>query len=212
MCTTRRIFTVLVFTVALSFTFASGQQSTDAYKKEAVALIESNKDAMTETARHIWEYAETALMEYKSSKELSGFIEARGFALQRGVAGLPTAFVATYGSGKPVIGILGEFDALPGLSQKAGVPRKEAIAEGEPGHGCGHNLFGVASAAAAIAVRDVMARHNLKGTIKFFGCPAEETVVGKVYMAKRVSSMTWTYALTGIRAPRTGSASTPPTP
>jgi aminobenzoyl-glutamate utilization protein B len=179
-----RLVTVIVFAFALSFTAASGQQNSDAYKKEALASIDGNRDVMTETARHIWEFAETALMEYKSSRELSAFIEARGFNVQRGVAGLPTAFVATYGSGKPVIGILGEFDALPGLSQKPGLPRKEAVAEGEPGHGCGHNLFGVASAAAAVAVKDIMARHNLRGTIKFFGCPAEETVVGKVYMAK----------------------------
>ncbi len=181
----RRTTTVAcAFALALSFASALGQQGSEAFKKEAFSAIDSSKDAMMQAARHIWEFAETALMEYKSSSELAAFIEARGFAVQRGVAGLPTAFVASYGSGKPVIGILGEYDALPGLSQKPGLARKEALNQGDPGHGCGHNLFGVGSASAAIALKDVMTRHNLKGTIKFFGCPAEETVVGKVYMAR----------------------------
>ena len=164
---------------------AHGQdQKMDALKKEAVAWVESNKEVMNQTARRIWEYAETALLETKSSKELADFIESRGFKVQRGVADMPTAFVASYGSGKPVIGILGEFDALPGLSQKAGVPHKEALAEGQPGHGCGHNLLGVAGASGAIALKEVMAKHDIGGTVKFFGCPAEEAIGGKVFMAK----------------------------
>jgi aminobenzoyl-glutamate utilization protein B len=164
---------------------APGQQGPmDSYKKEAIDWVQSNAEALNAAAKRIWDYAETALLEEKSAAELAGYIEKHGFVLQRGVAEMPTAFVATYGSGKPVIGILGEYDALPGLSQKEGVPRKEPLIEGQPGHGCGHNLFGVASAGAAIAIKEVMQRRKIPGTVKFFGCPAEETVVGKVYMAK----------------------------
>jgi len=185
MNTAKRTIPALIAALLLSSTAINGQNpGMDANKKEAVAWIENNRSVLITTAGHIWNYAETALLETKSAQELSAFIEGQGFSVTRGVADLPTAFVASYGSGKPVIGILGEFDALPGLSQKAGAPRKEAIVEGAPGHGCGHNLFGVASAAAAIAVKEAMSKHNLKGTIKFFGCPAEETLVGKVYMAR----------------------------
>lgn len=185
MYTAKRMLCLLIFTLALSSAAINGQnQSADSYKKEAIAWIESNRPALTTVASHIWDYAEPALLETKSAQELSAFIEGHGLSVVRGVADMPTAFAATYGSGKPIIGILGEFDALPGLSQKAGSPSKEALVEGAPGHGCGHNLFGVASASAAIAIKEAMEKNNLKGTIKFFGCPAEETVVGKVYMAK----------------------------
>ena len=181
----RRIAATLAITLTLSAVWLSGQNTqVEALKREAVGWVEANKEALDGTARSIWQYAETALLEQKSAAALSDFIERQGFSVQRGVADMPTAFVATYGSGKPVIGILGEFDALPGLSQKEGVPRKEPLVEGEPGHGCGHNLLGVTGAASAIAIKEVMQKHGLKGTLKFFGCPAEETVVGKVYMAK----------------------------
>jgi aminobenzoyl-glutamate utilization protein B len=163
---------------------ASAQNRTGVLKDEAVAWVEQNKETLDQAAKHIWEYAETALLEYKSSAELAAFLEKNGFEVQRGVADLPTAFIATHGSGKPVIGILGEYDALPGLSQRAGAATKEALIAGAPGHGCGHNLFGVASVAAAVAIKEVMDRHHLNGTIRFYGTPAEETVVGKVYMAK----------------------------
>jgi aminobenzoyl-glutamate utilization protein B len=185
MVTAKRMLSLFIFILALSSTAIDGQdQSADSSEKEAIAWIESNRTALITVAGHIWNYAETALLETKSAQELSAFIEGHGFSVTRGVADMPTAFVATFGSGKPVIGILGEFDALPGLSQKAGSPSKEALVEGASGHGCGHNLFGVASAGAAIAIKETMEKHNLRGTIKFFGCPAEETVVGKVYMAK----------------------------
>ena len=154
------------------------------FKNEAFAWIEQNKDLMNETAKKIWDYAEIAKMEYKSVELLSNFIKKHGFKVERGVADFPIAFTATYGKGYPVIGILGEFDALPGLSQKAETPYKVPVVEGAPGHGCGHNILGVASAAAAIAIKEIMSKHNIKGTIKFFGCPAEETVEGKVYMVK----------------------------
>ena len=131
----------------------------------------------------IWAAEELAFQESQSSKLLSDYAEANGFKVERGVAEMPTAFVATYGSGSPVIGILGEFDALPGLSQKT-EPVKAPLHEGMPGHGCGHNLFGTASLGAAIAVKELMEQGKLKGTIKFFGTPAEEKYFGKLWMAR----------------------------
>ena len=131
----------------------------------------------------IWKYAEISLRERQSSSALAEYLQAEGFRLTRGVAGMPTAFVAEWGSGSPVLGILGEFDALPGVSNQA-APRKEARVVGAPGHACGHNLFGVAAAGAAVAAKRVLEGRGLSGTIRFFGCPAEETVIGKVYMAR----------------------------
>jgi aminobenzoyl-glutamate utilization protein B len=180
----RHVPSLLAVAAVLLSSPASAQDRAKTFKNEAVAWIEQNKETLDQAAQHIWEYAETALLEYKSSAELAAFLEKNGFEVQRGVADLPTAFVATHGSGKPVIGILGEYDALPGLSQRAGSAAKEPVTAGAPGHGCGHNLFGVASAAAAVAIKEVMDRHHLNGTIRFYGSPAEETVVGKVYMAK----------------------------
>ncbi len=153
-------------------------------KKEALSRIDDMKETLDHAAKQIWEFAEIALQEHRSSELLARILEEQGFEVERGVAGLPTGFIAVYGQGQPVIGILGEYDALPGLSQKPGIPNQEAIKAGTPGHGCGHNIFGPASAGAAIAVKQVMERYNLKGTVKFFGCPAEETVEGKVYMAR----------------------------
>ncbi len=153
-------------------------------KKEAFARVEQLAEQLTRTASQIWEFNEIALEEYKSSQLLAQSLKDQGFKVEFGAGGLPVAFVAAYGEGQPVIGILGEFDALPGLSQKAGAVTKEAVTPGAPGHGCGHNLFGAASAGAAIAVKNIMQQHRLKGTIKFFGCPAEETVEGKIYMIR----------------------------
>jgi aminobenzoyl-glutamate utilization protein B len=152
-------------------------------KEEAVASIEKRKAEMIKLSDQIWAYAETALREHKSSKALADYAERQGFKVERGVAGMPTAFVATYGQGQPVIGILGEFDALPGISQKAS-PVKEPLEAGAPGHGCGHNLFGVASLGAAIAVKELIAAGKLKGTIRFYGTPAEEAGSGKAYLTR----------------------------
>jgi aminobenzoyl-glutamate utilization protein B len=152
-------------------------------KEEAVASIEKRKAEMIKLSDQIWAYAETALREHKSSKALADYAERQGFKVERGVAGMPTAFVATYGQGQPVIGILGEFDALPGISQKAS-PVKEPLEAGAPGHGCGHNLFGVASLGAAIAVKEFIAAGKLKGTIRFYGTPAEEAGSGKAYLTR----------------------------
>lgn len=152
-------------------------------KKEALAWVDANMPELASLNDEIWRFAEVAMEEYRSAEALASYLEKMGFVVERGVAGLPTAFVATFGSGDPVIGFLAEYDALPGLSQDT-VSLKKPIKEGESGHGCGHNIFGVASAAAAAAVKDVMAGHGLRGTLKVFGCPAEETVEGKVFMAR----------------------------
>lgn len=152
-------------------------------KKATVAWLGQHQEELSGLSDKVWAYAETALREVKSSRTLADYAEKQGFNVQRGAAGMPTAFVASYGEGKPVIGIMGEYDALPGVSQKA-VPTKEALVAGAPGHGCGHNLFGVASLGAATAIKQLIAEGKLKGTIKFFGTPAEEAVGGKIYMAR----------------------------
>jgi aminobenzoyl-glutamate utilization protein B len=132
----------------------------------------------------IWNFAELGMQEFKSSAILIKTLEEEGFKVEKGVAGMPTCFVATWGDGKPVIGILGEFDALPGLSQKALSPLQIPVVAGAPGHGCGHNMMGTAGIAAAIAVKKSMEMNNLQGTIKFFGSPAEETVISRPYMVR----------------------------
>jgi aminobenzoyl-glutamate utilization protein B len=152
-------------------------------KSAALESIERHSEEMIEISAAIWAYAETALREKKSAALLADRAAQHGFAVERGVAGMPTAFVASYGAGKPVIAVLGEYDALPGLSQKAQTTR-EALEEGAPGHGCGHNLFGSASLGAAISVKELIEAGRLSGTVRFYGTPAEETVGGKVYMAR----------------------------
>ncbi len=134
-------------------------------------------------AKQIWCFAEVGYQEVKSSALLATELETAGFKVTRGVVGIPTAFVAEIGSGKPVIAILGEFDALPGLSQDA-TPLQKAIIANAAGHGCGHNLFGVGSAAAAIAVKEWMTANRVPGTLRFYGTPAEEGGSGKVYMVR----------------------------
>ena len=134
-------------------------------------------------AKQIWTFAEVGYMEEKSSALLQSELRGAGFTVKAGVAGEPTAFVAEFGSVKPVIAILGEFDALPGLSQDA-VPERKPLRVGGPGHGCGHHLFGTASAAAAIALKQWMQTNNVKGTLRMIGTPAEEGGSGKVYMVR----------------------------
>lgn len=134
-------------------------------------------------SRRIWEEPEVGYKEHKSAALLKAELRTAGFALQENVSDIPTAFVATWGSGRPVIGIIGEYDALPGLSQED-TPEKKARVAGAPGHGCGHNLFGVASAFAAITVKNQLAEKKLGGTIRFYGSPAEEGGSGKVYMSR----------------------------
>jgi len=152
-------------------------------KEYAFDWIENNKQLIIRISDRVWEFAELGLIEFKSSALLADELEKHGFRVERGIAGMPTAFVATSGEGKPVIGIMGEYDALPGLSQKK-VPWKEPLEPGKPGHGCGHNIHGTSGMAAATAVKKAMEKHNIKGTIKFFGCPAEENFSGKVFMVR----------------------------
>ncbi len=152
-------------------------------KKAILASIEKHKAELIKISDKIWASAETAFEEYTSAEILASYAEKNGFTVERGVAGMPTAFVASYGSGKPVISILGEFDALPGISQKA-QPTKEALNEGAGGHGCGHNLFGTGSLGAAIAVKELIERGKLKGTVKFMGAPSEEKFFGKIWMVR----------------------------
>lgn len=153
-------------------------------KQTALDEVEALSPDIHRMAMSLWTYAETALLETQSAELLAGILEAEGFTVERGVAGMPTAFVASYGSGAPVIGILAEYDALPGVGN-APVPRKAARDDAiTSGHGCGHNLFGAGSVAGALALKRAMTAHGLAGTIRLYGTPAEETVVGKVYMAK----------------------------
>ena len=180
----RKNFIFCLTAVLLFYSTGFAQSRADTYKQEAIAWVETHKAMLDEASLAIWNFAETGLAEYKSAEYLADMLERNGFTVERGVADMPTAFVATYGSGKPIIGILAEYDALPGLSQKVATAHKKPLVPGEPGHGCGHSLFGVGSAAGAMALKSVMEKHGLKGTIKLFGCPAEETLVGKVYMAK----------------------------
>lgn len=152
-------------------------------KGTALDWITKNEAQIIEISDTIWRYAEIGLQEFKSSTLLADELEHAGFSLERGIADMPTAFVATYGAGSPVVGIMGEYDALPNLSQKA-VPYREPIKEGDPGHGCGHNIHGTSGMAAAIAVKEAINKKKMSGTVKFFGCPAEETIIGKVFMVR----------------------------
>ncbi len=152
-------------------------------KQQMMASIEAKKDSYAERAMQIWDWSEVGYQEEKSSESLQELLKSQGFEVEAGVAGIPTAFVATYGSGSPVIGVLGEYDALPGLSQAA-VPEKQPREGVDAGHACGHHLFGVGSAAAAIAMKDWLKDNKKSGTVKFFGTPAEEGGSGKVYMVR----------------------------
>jgi aminobenzoyl-glutamate utilization protein B len=154
-----------------------------AKKQEAVALVEKQQSGLIKVSDEIWGFAETALREKRSAKAMADYAEQQGFTVERGAAEMPTAFVASYGSGSPIIGILGEYDALPGISQKAS-SAKEALVAGAPGHGCGHNLLGSASMGAAVAIKQMIEAGKLKGTIRYYGTPAEEAIGGKVYMVK----------------------------
>ncbi|MFC4634181.1 amidohydrolase [Dokdonia ponticola] len=168
---------------ALLITFGATAQKLSKNKKAIIASVEKHEQALIEISNNIWALAETAFEETQSSKILADYAEKQGFTVERGVAGMPTAFVATYGSGSPVISVLGEFDALPGISQKA-QPTKEALNEGAAGHGCGHNLFGAGSLGAAIAIKELIEAGKIKGTVKFMGTPSEEKFFGKIWMVR----------------------------
>ncbi|GDX46193.1 amidohydrolase [Bacteroidota bacterium] len=152
-------------------------------KKVVIQSLEAKKQQYVDVATNIWNLAELGYKEGKSANLLQSMLKEEGFTIETGVAGIPTAFTATFGSGSPVIGVLGEYDALPGFSQDA-VPFKKELAGNTNGHACGHHLFGSASAAAAIAVKNWLKTTGRKGTIRFYGTPAEEGGAGKVYMVR----------------------------
>jgi aminobenzoyl-glutamate utilization protein B len=162
--------------------FCTAQQPAGAHKR-VEQFVDDNAAEWKQVSKQIWDFAELGYHENKSSALLQAQLKAAGFTVQSGVADEPTAFVATYGQGKPVIAILGEFDALPGLSQQA-LPRRAPVVANAPGHGCGHNLLGSGAALAAVAVKQYMAKSHIPGTLRYYGTPAEEGGSGKVYLVR----------------------------
>jgi aminobenzoyl-glutamate utilization protein B len=152
-------------------------------KEKAWRWIDEHRDEFIEMSDRVWEYAELGLVEFKSAELHAETLERHGFNVDRGVAEMPTAFVASWGEGEPVIGFMGEYDALPGISNKA-VPYKEPLVIDGPGHGCGHNVHGTSGFMAAAATRHILEAENLSGTVKCFGSPAEENYDGKAYMVR----------------------------
>ena len=148
------------------------------------ALVDEKADKFVGVANQVWSTPELGFKEEKSAAALIAALESEGFKVTTGLAGIPTAFVGVWGEGHPAIGLLGEFDALPGLSQEAGNDVHTPVCDGGNGHGCGHNLLGAGSLAAAVAVKDYMIQNGIKGSVHFFGCPGEEFGCGKMFMAR----------------------------
>lgn len=178
----RKIF-LYVITLATGSGVIAQVNTGEALKQEAAKNIQSGYDTYKKVALDIWNYAEAGFKETQSSQLLQNTLKDNGFQVQAGVAGMPTAFVASYGSGQPVIGILAEFDALPGLSQDTS-STKTPVTGRTNGHGCGHHLFGTGSVATAIALKTLLAQGKIKGTIRVYGSPAEEGGGGKVYLVR----------------------------
>ncbi|MDR0636798.1 MAG: amidohydrolase [Treponema sp.] len=153
-------------------------------KQRIAELIDKKAAVFTALNDKIWEYAELRFGLKQSADALCAALEGEGFRIERGAAGMAHAFIATWGTGAPAIGILGEYDALPGLSQHAGVPEKKPVSVGGNGHGCGHSALGAGSAAAAVGIKDYLQEKGLAGTVKYYGCPAEESGSGKAYLAR----------------------------
>ncbi|MDR2770771.1 MAG: amidohydrolase, partial [Clostridiales Family XIII bacterium] len=153
-------------------------------KQRIAAYIEENRDAYHKLSKAIWDKPELGMEEYEAHRLHTEFLRERGFRVETPVAGMPTAYVATFGEGRPVIGFSAEYDALPGLSQQV-APHKAPISPGAPGQGCGHNLLGVAAVLAACSLKDAMQKQGLSGTIKLFGTPAEELCIGKPFMGSQ---------------------------
>ena len=174
---------LLSIVFVIGSTFLLNSQGVNKLKKDLLNSIEEKTLELTSLSDKIWEAAEVAFREDKSAEYLIEYAEANGLIIERGLAGMPTAFTASYGKGKPVIGIIGEFDALPGLSQTT-APYRDKLIEGGAGHGCGHNLFGTASLGAAIAIKELIEKGSIEGTVKFFGTPAEEKFFGKLWMIR----------------------------
>ena len=153
-------------------------------KQSIYQYIDTRLPVLTDLSDRIWEFAELSMAEYRSAECYCDLLEREGFTVERNLCSIPTAFSGTYGSGKPVIGILGEFDALSGLSQTAGATEHLPLTEGGCGHGCGHNLLGAGALGAAMAIKEAIACGHLSGTVIFYGCPGEEGCAGKTFMAR----------------------------
>ncbi len=153
-------------------------------KQQLYTIIEEKAPLLTALSDRIWEYAELSMLEFKSAAAYLELLKAEGFTVEENLCEIPTAFLGKFGSGKPVIGILGEYDALSGLSQVAGVAEKQPLREGGCGQGCGHNLLGAGALGAAIAIKELIAAGELSGTVIFYGCPGEEGCAGKTFMAR----------------------------
>ncbi len=182
-----KLYSSLILLLALSYTCVAQKKAVSVplnlIKEEAAINIQSNYELYKKVALDIWNYAESGFKENKSSALLQSTLRENGFTVDAGIAGMPTAFVASYGSGKPVIALLAEFDALPGLSQDSS-SIKSPITDKINGHACGHHLFGAGSVASAIAIKTLLKEGKIKGTIKLFGSPAEEGGGGKVYLVR----------------------------
>ncbi len=152
-------------------------------KQTAAEWVDENSRKLLDASTRLWDLAEIALKEHRSAELLAGMLEDAGFSVERGVSDMPTAFVAEYGQGQPIVAFLAEYDALPGLSQQVST-RVEPVVPGAGGHGCGHSLFGAGTVGGALALQKAMREHDLKGTIRVYGTPAEEQVVGKVFMVR----------------------------
>ena len=176
---------LLLLTVLLTTFVIHGQKKPANFKnkQKVIQSLDSKFQDLTSLSDKIWSYEEEAFQEKQSAQALMEYAKSQGFKVTEGVAEIPTAFVAEYGSGSPIIGIMGEFDALPGLSQKT-VPYKDPLNREGAGHGCGHNLFGVASLGAATVVKELIASGDLQGTVRFYGTPAEEKYFGKLWMVR----------------------------
>lgn len=152
-------------------------------KQQILAAVERHRKEIIDLSHEIWEYAERGMGEYRSAEYYIDLLKKLDFSVQENAADIPTAFIGSWGEGKPVVGFLGEFDALPGLSQKGGVAERVSLG-GECGQGCGHNCLGAGALGAAVALRDYMKENNIPGTVRFYGCPGEEDGSAKVYMAQ----------------------------
>jgi len=165
-------------------------------KENILNYLNEKKELLANLAKDIWDHPQIGLQEDYAAKVIADLFQKEDFSIEKGIGNMHTAFIASWGEGKPIIGFLGEYDALPGLSQKLSI-KKEPIKDGQPGHGCGHNLLGVGSLGATLAIKEAMKHNGIKGTIRYYGCPAEETGIGKAIMAKSGvfndldASLTW---------------------
>ncbi len=177
-------FPLLVFSILVLAPGLSGRVTAqDAAKQTAASWIDAHEKLITQVGDQIWQNPEPGFEEFKTSELLTKELEKAGFKVERGVGGMPTAFVATYGSGKPVIALIPELDAMPGLSQKA-VPYREPVTPGGVGHACQHHLVAASGLGSALALREAIEKHKIPGTVMVVGAPAEEELIGKVYLVK----------------------------